>query len=241
MITHSKETLIKIYQETQEIAKDFRSGKTTKHDLSEIEISPLKKKAGKITVQNTDTVSCIYEHKDENVAVLNMATNKRPGGGVQNGALAQEECLFRCSNLTGTLNAALYPFLDSQLLYSKEVTFFRDVNYRPAEIVTPDVITSAAFNLSNIEMPDNYASFTEKKIKLVLSVASKNDVDTLILGAWGCGVFKNNPLDVAKIFRKVLCDQNYRYEFEHIIFAIIDDKNSVAENYSIFENVFLNS
>ena len=49
----------------------------------------------------------------------------------------------------------------------------------------------------------------------------------LVLGAWGCGVFRNDPTDMANNFRRVLYDEGRRNDFDLIVFAIGDDSSKV--------------
>ena len=44
----------------------------------------------------------------------------------------------------------------------------------------------------------------QERIRKVVHLATQNNVETLILGAWGCGVFKNKEKDIASMFNQVL-------------------------------------
>lgn len=114
-----------------------------------------------------------------------------------------------------------------------------------------DIITCPAPNLSqlykkyldkiNIDLGEQFTTirFTYYiRITNIIRAAIKNNVDNLILGAWGCGVFKNNPADVAAEFYKVLVQEEYYKYFKHIYFAIIDDYRSVSSPYKIFNGMF---
>ena len=59
-------------------------------------------------------------------------------------------------------------------------------------------------------------------------------METLILGAYGSGVFGQNPKEVAYIFIKML--KAYDYHFEKVIFAIPEGNNN---NYESFKEVLL--
>jgi uncharacterized protein (TIGR02452 family) len=224
--------LVEVYQDTLDYSKDLINSITTKHDFSEISTS--KSISKNIEVVNSDSVSALTEFsKTGKTAVLNMASYKRPGGGVINGARAQEECLFRCSNLGHVISTDFYPLQDDELLWTKDAVFFKDVNYGYMKDVKVDVVTIAAINL-NAQKVDNYEELTKNKIRLMLSIATKNNIDNIILGAWGCGVFGNEPSKMAKMFRDVI---NEGYSFDNIIFAIINDHNSVGNNYNEFKNI----
>jgi uncharacterized protein (TIGR02452 family) len=229
--------LIEVYQDTLDYSKHLLNSNTTKHNFSEILKNQLKTKTN-IEVVNSDSVSALTKwSKVGKTAVLNMASHKRPGGGVINGARAQEECLFRCSNLGHVISTDFYPLQDDELLWTKDAVFFKDVSYGYMKDVQVDVVTIAAINLNGLgkfqKMP-NYEELTKNKIRLMFSMAIKNNIDNLILGAWGCGVFGNEPNKMAKMFMDVI---NEGYSFDNIIFAIINDHNSVGNNYNEFKRV----
>jgi len=103
-----------------------------------------------------------------------------------------------------------------------------------------DVVTVAAVNLNyggshhkNFTSTPEYIKLMKNKMRLMFSLAIKNDCENLILGAWGCGVFKNDPYDVAEMFKKV----TQEYNIKNVVFAIINDHNSVDDNYSVFKRI----
>lgn len=180
-----------------------------------------------------------YRHLGK-VAVLNFANPVNPGGGVQLGAMAQEECLCRSSNLYACLSVSnvckdyyVYhrelnnSFYSDRLIYTKNVTVFKDDNDVPKmlpkeEWFNVDVITCAAPYLTKLKYTNSTAllSLFKKRIKNIFEAARDNKVDVIILGAFGCGAFKNPPLIVAEAFRQVICEQNYINAFKLIVFAI---------------------
>lgn len=95
-----------------------------------------------------------------------------------------------------------------------------------------------AINLNGLVVTDfkKYIQLNKNKIRLILSLAIKNDVKNIILGAWGCGVFKNNPVQIANFFKEVL-DEGYNSYFDNVVFAIINDHNSVDNNLEIFKSI----
>ncbi len=237
----TRDRLIEIYQDTKNICVEIPIPISEKSEG----IFPciLTKKAGIITVDAHDTVSSIINYSNSGkTAVLNMANAKHKGGGVERGAMAQEECLFRCSNLF-TISDEFYPMAVNELIYTKDASFVKDANYNPIEPIKVDVITIAAPNL-NKEFKGNegadysdeayYEAIMIQKITSMLDVAALNGCDNIILGAWGCGAFKNNPNKVVEFFNKVLEDK--RTMFENVVFAVINDSNSVGNNYEIFQS-----
>lgn len=198
-----------------------------------------------------DTVSAIFEYKRrfKNICLLNFASYKNPGGGFLNGATAQEECLCMESNLYNILinfkdfyepnqkryNKGLY---NSNLIYTPDVLFFK--NNRSAN---SDVITCAAPNkkvaTEKYGLSDKVVyKAMEERIDHILYSAYENKIDCLILGAFGCGIFGNNPKDVAEIFKKLL-DKKYTGVFIKVVFAI-PNNNSKNNNYKEFYKVFKN-
>lgn len=235
--------LIKIFQDTEGHSSNMKNSVTTKHKFNEIlDSDVINVGRNNIKVINSDSVSAIVEYYPEGkTCVLNMASYKRPGGGVKRGSRAQEECLFRCSNLTHVVPEYFYPLIENQCLYTKDAIFFKDVNYCYMDEVLSDVVTIAAFNLNEqeIDTTDSYYIKTMKqKIRLMLSVAIMNDVDNMILSSFGCGVFKNNPEQISQFFYDILETENYKVFFKNVIFAIINDHNSVGNNFEIFNNKF---
>lgn len=199
----------------------------------------------KIEVINTDTVSAAVDlSKNGKVAILNMASAKRPGGGVINGARAQEECLFRCSNLIVSISSDFYPLKENEALYTKDAIFFKDRNYENMDPITVDVITIPAINLNptarydHLQNVNNYDELTKDKIRLMLSIPIIYGVKNIILGAWGCGVFKNDPNKISQYFYDILIGEGYIKQLDRVQFAIINDHNSVANNFDIFNSIF---
>lgn len=191
-------------------------------------------------VANTIFATAKNYIKDGKVAVLNFANPENPGGGVQNGAMAQEECLCRSSILYPCLiddnvfdeyyqyhRNLRNNFFSDRLIYTKEVTVFKDDKVVPQmmpedEWFNVDVITCAAPYLAKRKYTNLTAlkKLLMSRIKNIFEAAIENDVDVIILGAFGCGAFKNPPLIVAQAFEKVILENGYRKAFKHIVFAI---------------------
>ena len=237
--------LVSVFQDTLENSKNLKDSTTSKHTFDETNPPRLTMFKDVISVINTDSVSAVVEYsKLGKTCVLNMASYKRPGGGVYNGARAQEECLFRCSNLIHVVPTSLYPLEVNEALYTKEAIFFKDKDYDYMEPVVCDVITIAAINLNEnakydpVQNITEYRKITKDKIRLMVSLAAQNGVKNLILGAWGCGVFNNDPTTMSQYFSEVLVGEGYSVDFDNIVFAIINDHNSVGNNFDIFNNHF---
>lgn len=244
--THCKKdgtenTLVSVFADTLDYVKqnDLAHSVTTKHTFKNIRIHDNFSSLKNVSVINTDTVTAgVSLSKSGKTAVLNMASYKKPGGGVINGARAQEESLFRCSNLFDSISKDHYPLKPDECLYTENSSFFKNFKYEYIEKVELDVITIAAINMNGKRMNSEiYHLFTKNKIRLMLSVAHLNKVENLVLGAFGCGVFKNNPEYIARMFKHALTKEGYASKFKNICFAIINDHNSVGSNYEVFSKM----
>lgn len=173
------------------------------------------------------------------VAVLNFASARNPGGGFLNGAQAQEEALCRASALyTCLLRAPEFydhhrthrdPFYTDRVIHSPAVPVFRDDRGRLLdEPYTAGFLTAAAPNAGVIrrtapqraaELPQALAVRAER----VLETAAAHGYRQLVLGAWGCGVFQNDPAQVAGAFRALLGPHGrFARVFERVTFGVLD-------------------
>jgi uncharacterized protein (TIGR02452 family) len=187
------------------------------------------------------------------IACLNFASAKNPGGGFLNGAQAQEECLARASGLYSCLLAkpAYYErnranrsalYLDL-IIYSPEVPFFRDDAGRLLEQpVSASIITAPAPNKGAVadNEPHNLPHVEptlERRAAMILSVAASKGVKRLVLGAWGCGVFRNDPKVVSSIFAKLLQPGGrFAGVFSEVVFAVYDRTEDQA-TYRAFADI----
>lgn len=244
---YRNEDLIEVYKDTLLRATNYPLGTTQVIDETYKIAVPLKahyhKKAGEVFVENIDSVSALVKYGDDNshVAILNMASAKTPGGGVAYGSKAQEEALFRCSNLGLSISRAHYPLSIEQALITENVIFFKDKDYKDLEDAhKASVITCAAPKLNDGDLEWSrieYDAIIPMKMELILNAALKVDANILILGAWGCGVYKNDPTYIATRFKEQLEKDNRRYCYDKVIFAVINDQNSVGSNYEIFKSI----
>ena len=151
--------------------------------------------------------------------MLNMANKNSVGGGVEMGSAAQEEDIFRCSNIfqalypQGKLEAHgahagrtkyHYPIQEFGCYYTPHVQIFRDrtQNYNFIKPFEVSVISVAGYdlgklhhiekNLQGLKGPallERFSFFTEIKIRHILEVALLHKHDSLVLGAISCGAF----------------------------------------------------
>ena len=199
-----------------------------------------------IEVIDLTTENAIFKYNKGTIpCALNFASFTRPGGGFIKGSIAQEEALCHVSNLYNVLLAfkdhydnnykkisftsGLY---DNWAIYSPAI-YFKVVDFE----AYANIITCAAPNYTVYkEKSDNdilYDEALRSRIKYVLDIARDNEQKILILGAFGCGVFGNDPTKVATMFKSQLRN----YKFEKVIFAIPHTNNG---NYEAFKNIFEN-
>lgn len=161
---------------------------------------------------------------------LNFANGVSPGGGFLSGARAQEEVLCRSSALHRTLvGDPMYeyhrqrPRPDSSdwAIYSPDVPVFRtDDGIELAEPWLLSFITSAAPYAPSVGQPES-GDLLRRRILRVLAIASALGHRELVLGAWGCGAFRNDPSRTAADFRNAL-EGPFAGHFAHVVFAITD-------------------
>lgn len=214
-----------------------------------------ERKATKYALHNGDTVdtACALKRQGLNPLVLNLASELNPGGGWSNGALAQEECIFLRSTYDLSLNSDhnidtgrtwRYPIPLTGGVYSPGVLVFRsgeDEGYRIwkwKESVYFDFVAVAALRRPRLtpegRMTDRDANITKEKIRTILRIAWDTGHSVLLLGALGCGAFRNPPHHVAELFRAVFNEEEFRGRFEQIHFAILDSRGE--GNYDVFRN-----
>jgi uncharacterized protein (TIGR02452 family) len=190
----------------------------------------------------------------QRIVVLNFASARKPGGGFLSGAQAQEESLARSSALYlsllrcpefyafhRSLNTCLY---SDRMIYSPRCPVVRDdAGHWLSAPCLVDFITSAAPNAGAImrNEPHNRTRIgptLRERVGKVLALAAHHEVDGIVLGAWGCGVFQNDPKLVATAFYEQLGPQGlYGNCFGYVLFAIRDSTRERSV-YNAFGNTF---
>ena len=187
-----------------------------------------------------DTLTCCQLLSDQGLSVLglNMACPRNPGGGVKRGCFSQEENCFRRSNYFIALPkiSKFYPIPDNGCIYTKTITVIKDQKYQLLEKpFNVSMIACAALRYPPMRSNGEYVKENDKrlmkhKIEQIFQVALLNGHDCLVLGAFGCGAFGNNPVVVAELFNEVI--KQYYGCFKNITFAVLSYKD---DNYNIFK------
>jgi uncharacterized protein (TIGR02452 family) len=81
-------------------------------------------------------------------------------------------------------------------------------------------ITCAAPYAPGVRQP-RAGDLLQRRILRVLGIARAYGYVTLVLGAWGCGAFENDPTRTATDFRSAL-EKEFRGAFCEVVFAITD-------------------
>ena len=198
----------------------------------------------------------------KNVCVLNFASATNPGGGVDKGSNAQEECLCRCSTLYLNLNTPYCkekfylphreqgtPLHNDDIIYTPDVVIIKSDSYNNLyQNHKVNVITCAAPNLR--ETPanaynhengeginisnDELQKLHEQRAERILNVSALMENDYLVLGAFGCGAFRNPPEVVALAYKNVI-ERHFKHAFKTIEFAVFCTTDDT--NYNVFKKV----
>ena len=192
----------------------------------------------KISVTKESTLDCVRRLKSEGkdrILCLNFASARNPGGGFLGGSQAQEESIVRASGLYPSLlkctsyyetNKDLNScFYSDYMIYTPETPIFKKENGENMKgLICASVITAPAVNTGVVmnrepERIREVEIVMKHRIAKVLAISDSNNHKILVLGAWGCGVFKNNPIDMARYFKEVI-ESDFKNVFEEIVFAV---------------------
>lgn len=228
-------------------------------------VVPCRESATEIEVLNTDSIKCgrMLLDKGLNPVVLNLADRFVPGGLVLNGSRAQEESLFRSTNLF----LSMYRFKEEYAalcglekasqqypmprrfggIYVPNATVFRDgVENKFALLTHPyslSFVSVAAINCPELTteglLADEDAELTKDKMRTIMRIGLLNGHDSIVLGAFGCGAFHNPPRHIVRLFHDVFEEKEFKDKYRTIAFAILDDHNAPAGgNFRPFKEEF---
>lgn len=207
------------------------------------------------TFEAVENLRRIYP--EARTGVLNFASAVHAGGGVKWGASAQEESLCRCSTLypclaTSELRKGFYNYhafsfdfcYTDSCIYTPDITVIKSDTLLPESLdesrwYNTDVLTCAAPNLSTSFLPkDKLSEIHRKRGRHILSIAAASGIDVLVLGAFGCGAFRNDPETVAEVYKNILPE--FMGYFTEIRFAVYCPENH-PRNYYVFSGIIGNS
>lgn len=208
-----------------------------------------------IHIIDADTIDAAFALSEQGykVVALNFANQMKVGGGVIRGAQAQEEVLFRRStyflgldiNYNGNLKKQMggrYSIPEFGAVYTPSIVVIRGREKDGFPFIAPfeiDFIASAAYDISKkFPFSDQLEYFekTKKKMRAILRLGKLTEHDAIVLGAYGCGAFKNTTSDIARLFSEVLSEEEFQCQFKIIIFAILNGKSD--HKMSTFQETF---
>lgn len=272
----NKEERVKIFEETVDFVrrKPFLTEKSmvdgTKFygKKANVDYDNIPRYDTDIKVVNND---CLYEAEKMiqdglNPCVLNMASFSTPGGGVTRGSAAQEENLFRRTDLFKSLyqfhaiglnygvkqKEERYPLeYNFGGIYTPFVTVFKggeDVNYKQLDnVFTVSVVSVPAVKKPPLSKDGKIVPWAvdtiKNKIRQIFDIALENGHDSIVLSAFGCGAYGTPPEQMAKLFNNIIESKRYKGTFKVIHFAIIDvpstnGAHNPQGNLKPFEDVF---
>jgi uncharacterized protein (TIGR02452 family) len=212
-----------------------------------------------IEVTDETTQDAALRFRGKQVTVLNFASGVMPGGGVRIGASAQEEALCLCSGLLPRLEAQMGFYNRNRLeeapqecydhmIWCDRVPLIRDGQFNLVDPMDIRVITYPAPNkyrrayagqgrFSEEPIADDYLQgvFQRRTIHVVRHAAEMK-TEVLILGAWGCGAYGNDPGMVAQMFKAAIGNQSG--PIERVVFAIYGQGSVGTANRDAFGEVF---
>ncbi|MBS0634943.1 MAG: TIGR02452 family protein [Verrucomicrobia bacterium] len=209
-------------------------------------------------VEDIDTLDLMQRliKEGHNPVGLNMANKDHAGGAVEIGAPAQEESLFRRTNYCQALYLKENPHLQAQLpngyhipehglIYSPDVQIIRTSEKEGSEWCEPcsvSLIAAAAYDLrpaGDALSPKEVRAGLAKKVCALLRCAKLYNHNAVVLGAWGCGAFENDPQLVAETIKEVLQEKEFKGAFSVVAFPILQVPYNRQNNLEIFRKAFL--
>jgi len=127
------------------------------------------------------------------------------------------------------------------MIYSRNITFIRDGKMSLlsspviSNVLTAPAVNARAYYKNEGGNKTTVLNVMEQRIRYILNIFASMGDSTIILGAYGCGVFGNDVVDVAEIFRKLLIIEGMERNFEHIVFAVYD---SSGQQFGVFKQFF---
>ena len=183
--------------------------------------------------------------------VLNFASAKNPGGSFLRGTIAQEEGLVRCSCLYACLKdqttyyeanrQQISSIYTDHIIYSPKVPWFRVRSEDPpGDVFFASIITAPAPNATEsdalVAHQDVSATFA-RRLQYILRIAKTRGHTSLVLGAWGCGEFGNDPSMVAEVFANCFESEEFAGYFDRVVFAVLHN-NKTKDNFETFLSQF---
>ena len=129
------------------------------------------------------------------------------------------------------------------MIYSPNVPIIKDEEGKNVEALQYcAILTAAAVNKGVVKRQEparvsEIEQVMKRRIRKVLSISLENNHRTLVLGSWGCGVFQNDPKDMAKYFKEIITNE-YKNQFRKIVFAIYSrNERFITPFQEVFDSI----
>lgn len=243
-----KQRVFEVIEENKKILKNFPCPDSLFYvDVRQLPSPTPKFESTVIEVVDGDSfdVAMLPVNQESSIPmVLNMASEKCPGGGCRHGSMTQEEMLMYRSNYYLSLSrmSTKYHLQFFNCIYTPQVLILRKnalENFDRLKNSERRIVSCLAMPaLRNPKLDKGKYKARDRmimteKIRGMFKVGALHNHETLILGASGCGAFINPPKEVAQIFKEVLSE--YDKCFKRVVFAILD--NGRWENCTIFRSI----
>ena len=194
---------------------------------------------------NKDSISalCDIYDKNKNICVLNFASYKHPGGGFMYGSSAQEESLCHETTLYEILSSKRFEdyylwnnahknrgLYTNRAIYSPGIIVEHDDNCFTTTILTCAAPNFGAAGQYKMATPTENFDTLAARVQFIADILEENNIDTFIAGAFGCGVFGQNPNELVTIYKSV----NWGSHMKKIIHAV----PGTGENTDVFKAAF---
>lgn len=254
--SNSKQVLVPEIMSVTEIMPDFKANLNRYQDDAGIIIS--KKRTYEAASFYKDMKVCVLNF----ASATNPGGGVVKGSSAQEECLCRCSTLYFNLN-TSNMWAGFYtphrnakdPLHNDDCIYTPDVVVFKTDTGKPEtmnenEWYKVNVVTCAAPNLrlvpgnsmnpgdgdKNVKISDEeLLKIHEKRLSRIIEVAVAGGNEVIILGAFGCGAFENNPKVVAQASKNVI--EKYRKCFKTIEFAIYCREHE-TENYDAFCRTF---
>lgn len=133
---------------------------------------------------------------------------------------------------------------EGRTFLSRGVVFFKDTEKNNCRLLKNpyrlDVVSVCAIKKPALTkeglLTYRDRDIVRRKIRSMFKIALWNGNDSMVLGAWGCGAYRNPPSEIAALFREALLSDEFRNRFKSVTFAILSKSDS---KLAIFRDILV--
>jgi uncharacterized protein (TIGR02452 family) len=217
------------------MANSFQKPIAMKFRYADTQSIQIKYATTKTMVLNEDSILLGINLKENGFRplILIYADHRFAGGDVEHGSGAQEEALFRRTNLcNGLVQSEFYPIHSDECVVVQDVTVFRAAekeNYNLLkDTIRLDFVACPGIHNPKLGEDGCFNNDDEQKLRVkircIFQAAQKYGHNALVLGPLGCGAWRCPPKQVARIFKEEI--EKYDGSFVLIVFACLELKEN---------------